>query len=339
MAFEIIMAPDKEVQVLAIVAKLNAAAWLAEEGQSNAESGSLGSEILSRLSSLLGTGPVITDGAWGTEFQKLGLALGQPSDLWNLTRPEAVLAVARSYVEAGSRVILTNTFRSNPVALFGHAEVEKAFELNRRGAELSRRAAGRDVCVFASLGPTGKSVAAGEIDVQMVTDAFRAQAEALAAGGADALLFETFSDVDEARLAVRAARPAGLPIIVSFAFVSGKDRDRTLMGVSPETAARAMAEEGVDAVGANCGSGPEFFPAICRRLRDASGLPVWIKPSAGMPTIEAGRTVYAMQPDVFASYLPALAEAGASFVGGCCGTSPAFVRALVRAAGSCASRR
>ena len=292
---------------------------------------------MSRLSSLLGTGLVITDGAWGTEFQKLGLALGQPSDLWNLTRPQAVEAVARSYVEAGSRVILTNTFRSNPVALAGHGEVEKAFELNRRGVELSRRAAGGDACVFASLGPTGKVLAAGEIDVQTVTDAFRIQAEALAAGGADALLFETFSDVEEARLAVRAARPAGLPIIVSFAFDSGKNKDRTMMGVSPETAARAMAEEGVDAVGANCGAGPEFFPSICRRLKEASGLPVWIKPNAGMPTIEAGQAVYTMKPDAFASHLPALVEAGASFVGGCCGTSPAFVRALVRAAGSCAS--
>jgi len=151
------------------------------------------------------------------------------------------------------------------------------------------------------------------------------------------LLFETFSDVEEARLAVRAARPAGLPIIVSFAFDSGKNKDRTMMGVNPETAARAMVEEGVDAVGANCGAGPGLFPSICRRLKEASGLPVWIKPNAGMPTIEAGQAVYTMKPDAFASYLPALVEAGASFVGGCCGTGPAFVRALVRAAGSCAS--
>ncbi|HKI17642.1 MAG TPA: homocysteine S-methyltransferase family protein, partial [Isosphaeraceae bacterium] len=174
----------------------------------------------------------------------------------------------------------------------------------------------------------------GEVDVHTVMQAFGLQAEALAVGGADALLFETFSDVDEARLVVRAAKPTGLPIIVSFAFVRGKNKDLTLMGVNPETAARAMAEEGVDAVGANCGDGPEFFPSICRRLKNASGLPVWIKPNAGMPAIEAGWAVYNMEPDAFASYLPALVEAGASFVGGCCGTSPAFVRALVRAAGA-----
>jgi methionine synthase I (cobalamin-dependent) len=292
---------------------------------------------LNRLISLLGAGLAITDGAWGTEFQKLGLPLGQSPDLWNLTRPAAVEAVARSYVEAGSRVILTNTFRGNTVALAGHADAQQVYELNRRGAALSKQAAGGRAYVFASMGPTGKVLAASEIDAQTVTDSFRVQAEALAAGGAQALLFETFSDVEEARLAVRAARPTGLPIIVSFAFDSGKNKDRTMTGVNPETAARAMAEERVDAVGANCGAGPEFFPAICRRLKEASDLPVWIKPNAGMPTIEAGQAVYTMQPDVFASQLSALVVAGASFVGGCCGTNPAFIQALVRAAGSCAS--
>ena len=109
------------------------------------------------------------------------------------------------------------------------------------------------------------------------------------------------------------------------------------MGVTPETAALAMVEEGVDAIGANCGAGPESFAQICRRLKNASGLPVWIKPNAGMPTLEAGQAVYTMTADAFAGYLPALCEAGASFLGGCCGTSPEFVRALVRAAASCVS--
>lgn len=292
---------------------------------------------MSRLESLLSQGLVITDGAWGTEFQKLALPLGQSPDLWNLTRPEAVESVARAYVDAGSQVILTNTFRGNRVALAGHSDAEKAFEINRRGAELSKMAAGERAWVFGSMGPTGKILTAGEIDAETVTEAFKLQADALAEGGADALLFETFSDVEEARLAVRAAKPTGLPIVVSFAFDSGKNKDRTMMGTNPESAARAMVEEGVDVVGANCGAGPEFFPSICRRLQDASGLPVWIKPNAGMPTIEEGKAVYTMSPDVFATHLPALIEAGASFVGGCCGTSPAFIQALVRALASCAS--
>ena len=292
---------------------------------------------MSRLLSLFSSGLVITDGAWGTELQKRGLAIGEPADVWNLTRPADVEAVARSYVEAGSRVILTNTFRGNPVALSAHGQGDRAVAINRRGAELSKQQSGAGIRVFASLGPTGKVMATGEIDEQSVTDAFRIQAEALAEGGADVLLFETFSDVEEARLAVQAAKPTGLPIIVSFAFDSGKNKDRTMMGVTPETAARVMVEEGVDAIAHNCGAGPESFAQICHRLKDASGLPVWIKPNAGMPSLEAGQAVYTMTADTFASHLPALIAAGASFLGGCCGTSPELVGELVRAAASCAS--
>jgi methionine synthase I (cobalamin-dependent) len=292
---------------------------------------------LSGLQSLFGSGLIITDGAWGTEFQRRGLAMGVPSDLWNLTRPDDVEAVARAYVDAGSRVILTNTFRGNPVALGALGEAGRAAEINRRGVELSKRAAGAGVRVFASMGPTGKVLATGDIDERTVLDALRAQAEALAEGGADALLFETFSDVDEARLAVRAAKPLGLPILVSFAFDSGRKKDRTMMGATPEAAARAMADEGVDAVGANCGAGPEFFPAICRRLRESSSLPVWVKPNAGLPSLVDRRAVYTMGPGSFSGYLPALIEAGASFVGGCCGTSPEFIRALAEVAATCES--
>jgi 5-methyltetrahydrofolate--homocysteine methyltransferase len=292
---------------------------------------------MSRFGSLLDKGLVITDGAWGTELQKRGLALGELADLWNLTRPWDVEGVARAYVDAGSQVILTNTFRANPVALGAHVETKKLREINRRGVEISKEAAGLHVLVFASIGPTGKVMASGEIDAQTVSDAFALQAGALAAAEPDALLFETFSDVEEARLAVRAARRTGLPIVVSFAFDSGKNKDRTMMGVTPETAGRAMAEEGVNAVGANCGAGPEAFAQVCRRLRDASGLPVWIKPNAGMPTLESGRAVYTMEPATFAGYLPELVEASASFVGGCCGTCPAFIRALVEAHRPCAS--
>ena len=157
---------------------------------------------LSRLLSL--KSPVITDGAWGTELQKRGLALGEPADLWNLTHPADVEAVARAYVRAGSQIILTNTFRGNPVSLAGLGVADKAALINREGVRLSRSAAGSEVLVFASMGPIGKSLAKQEIDARTVTDAFKLQAEALAEGGADALLFETFSDVDEARLAVRA---------------------------------------------------------------------------------------------------------------------------------------
>ncbi len=285
---------------------------------------------MSRLLAMFPAGVILTDGAWGTELFKRGLAFGEPADLWNRSRPADVEAVARAYVEAGSQVILTNTFRSNPVALSAHGDADKTAEINRRGVEISKTAADGKARVFASMGPTGKMIAAGEVDEQAVIDAFRLQAEALAAGGADALLFETFSDVEEARLAVRAAKGTGLPIVVSFAFDSGKNKDRTMMGTTPEAAGQAMAEEGADGVGANCGAGPDAFPKVCQRLKAASNLPVWIKPNAGLPTIEGGRAVYSMSPETFATFLPALVDAGASFVGGCCGTSPDFIRALAR---------
>jgi methionine synthase I (cobalamin-dependent) len=280
--------------------------------------------------SLFPPGLVITDGAWGTELQKRGLAIGEPADGWNLTRPRDIAAVAAAYVEAGSRVILTNTFRGNPVALTACGLADRAREINRRGAEISRATAGSAARVFGSAGPTGKLLATGEIDAGGVVAALGLQAEVLAEGGVDAIVFETFSDVEEARLAVRAARATGLPLVVSFAFGVGKYEDRTMTGATPEAAGRSMAEEGASAVGANCGAGPGGFPRICRRLKEASGLPVWIKPGAGFPTLEDGRAVYSMGPADFAGYLPALVEAGASFVGGCCGTGPEFIRALAR---------
>lgn len=287
---------------------------------------------MTSILSLFPPGLVVTDGAWGTELQKRGLALGVPPDGWNLTRPDDVEAVASSYVEAGSRVILTNTFRGNPVALAAIGLADRVRDINRRGVELSRRAAGSSARVFASAGPIGRAPSTGEIDVRGLLDAFRLQTEALAEGGADAILFETFGDIEEARLAVRAARPTGLPVVVSFSFGCGADGERTYMGATPAAVGRAMAEEGASAVGANCGSDLDAFVRICRRLRESSGLPVWIKPSAGLPRLEGGHAVYATTPEDLARSLPALVEAGASFVGACCGTSPEFIVALVRAA-------
>jgi len=285
---------------------------------------------MSRLHEWLSGGLLITDGAWGTELQARGLAPGAAPDTWNLTHPERVEAVAHAYVEAGSQVILTNTFRANAAAMEGDLEA-----INRAGVEISKRAAGARALVFASIGPTGKMLMAGEIGSDRATAAFAAQAAALAAAGADALLVETMSDVEEARLAVAAAKTTGLPVIVSFAFDSGKNKDRTMMGATPEAVAAAMVDAGADAVGANCGVGVERAAPICRRLRAACNLPVWIKPNAGLPKMEGTAIRYDTSAEFFASHYTALREAGASFLGGCCGSTPDFIRALVRA--RCAS--
>jgi len=279
---------------------------------------------MSRLQTWLADGPLLTDGAWGTELYKHGLAPGACPDLWNLTRPDAVAAVARSYVEAGSQVILTNTFRANAIAL-GSADIAP---INRAGVTISRQAAGRAARVVASLGPSGKMLVTREVSRHDLTAAFSTQARALAEAGADALLIETMSDIDEATIAAEAALTTGLPVIVSFVFDSGAHKDRTMTGATPEAVATALTAAGVDAVGANCGVGPARFVEVCRRLRDATALPVWVKPNAGLPVLVDGRVTYDLDADGFAAYLPALLDAGTAFVGGCCGTTPAFIRTL-----------
>lgn len=290
-----------------------------------------------RLLDWLHRGPLITDGAWGTELQRRGLAPGENPDPWNLSHPDLVEQVARAYVEAGSRIILTNTFRANAISLAGFSS-DQISAINRAGVAISRRATeGTKTRVVASMGPSGKMLMLGEVTPEQITAAYRDQARACAGAGADALLLETFSDLEEAALALAAARETGLPVIVSFVFDSGKNRDRTMMGVTPEQAATRMQAEGAAAVGANCGLGPEGFPPISSRLREACELPIWIKPNAGMPEIAGGEAHYSLTPEVFASHLPALLDAGACFVGGCCGTNPAFIGALREVMRRCAS--
>lgn len=273
---------------------------------------------------------MISDGAWGTQLQVRGLQPGTTADTWNLTHADEVESVARAYAEAGSQVILTNTFRANAVAMHDCSEADLD-AINRAGVALSRRGAGKQVVVFASIGPTGKILMPGEDGIEQASAAFAAQARSLAAAGADALLIETMSDIEEARLAVEAARRTGLPVLASFSFDSGKNKDRTMMGATPEAVATAMVEAGADAVGANCGVGVELSVPICKRLRAACELPVWIKPNAGLPTMEGTAIHYTTSAEYFASHFAAIAEAGASFAGACCGSTPDFIRALVAA--------
>jgi 5-methyltetrahydrofolate--homocysteine methyltransferase len=272
--------------------------------------------------------PVITDGAWGTQLQNLGLATGECPDSWNLTHPDRVKDVARRYVEAGSDVILTNTFRSNRIALAGYGLAGSAAALSRTGVELSRAAAGSGVKVFASMGPTGTMLMTGEVGKEEISSAFEEQARAFAAGGADAVVVETMSDMEEARLALAAAQATGLPVVVSMVFDSGKEKDRTMMGTTVEQVARELTEAGADVVGANCGLGIEGYIPIGKRLRMATDRPIWIKPNAGLPELVDGAIRYMTGPDAFAAHARLLREAGVHFIGGCCGTTPEFIRVL-----------
>lgn len=283
------------------------------------------------IEQLTAGGPVITDGAWGTQFQLLGLSPGELADAWNVSRPGLVEDVARSYVEAGSRVILTNTFRSNRITLEPHGLAGQTAELNLAGIQVSQRAANGRAFVFASMGPSGKLLMSGEVTDEQLAAAFDEQAKALAAGRPDAIVIETMSDLAEAVIAVKAAAGTGLPVIACMVFDTGRNKDRTMMGNTPEQAANELAEAGADVIGANCGQGIEGYVSVCRRLKAATGHPIWIKANAGLPELVGGKTVYTTTPAEFASHVPALVEAGATFIGGCCGTTPEFIRAVCQA--------
>jgi len=277
---------------------------------------------------LLRNAPAVTDGAWGTQLQEFGLAVGDCPEVWNLKHPARVEVVARDYVEAGSRVILTNSFGGNRFILGRHGHENDVREINRCAVEISRRAAGARAFVFASIGPSGKLLMSGDVTKEELRAAFEEQAHALAEGGAHALVVETMSDPIEAAIAVRAAAATGLPTVGCMVFDSGRGKDRTMMGTTVPQAVAAMTEAGADAVGANCGQGIAGFVDLCRQFREATDLPIWIKANAGLPEMTDGRAVYNTSPEAFASHVPALIEAGASFIGGCCGTTPDFIRTL-----------
>ena len=270
-------------------------------------------------------GPILTDGSWGTQIMKRGLGPGESPDSWNLTHPEQVEEVAREYVEAGSRVILTNTFGANRYVLGKFGLAGKVAEINRAGIEISRKAAGTRAYVFASMGPSGKLLAAREVDRDGLREAFDEQARAMADAGPDAIVVETMMDLEEARIAVDAAKGTGLPVIASLVFAAGRQKDRTMMGNTPEQAVEVLSGVGVDGIGANCGQGIEGFIPICSRMRAATALPLWMKANAGLPERVDGQVIYRTTARDFAAHVPALIQAGANFVGGCCGTDQSFI--------------
>ena len=309
------------------------------------------------IAKLLSTGPVVTDGAWGTQLQLRGLPVGACPDAWNLTQPERVEEVARAYVEAGSQVILTNTFGSNRFVLARHGLADRVAEVNRAGVDISRRAAkkwglapSRDeivpekndtarclspflqegrAMVFASVGPSGVMLMMGQVKEDELKAAFVEQVQAIAAAGADGIVVETMSDLAEATLAVVAAHETGLPVVACATFDSGAKLDRTMMGTTPEQAAEMLTAAGADVVGSNCGHGIAGMVDICRRLHAITNGPIWIKANAGLPENVDGQTVYRQTTAEFAAYVPQLVEAGAMFLGGCCGTTPEVIRAVV----------
>lgn len=278
---------------------------------------------------------LVCDGAMGTQLQRAGLAPGESGDAWTIHHPERVEAIHRAYVEAGADIVTTNSFGANRWVLGRYGLAERAGEINRTSVTVARRASRPGVFVLGDIGPFGGLLHPyGEVTAAEVRGAFAEQAASLLDAGADGIIVETMSAIEEAVAAVEAAREAGASLVVaSMAFEQKGRGPRTMMGVTPEGAARALAEAGADIVGANCGTGlaPEDVAGIARAMRAASSRPVLVQPNAGQPVLEDGQAVYIMGPDAFAEAMaPALAE-GVAVAGGCCGTTPAHIAALARA--------
>ncbi|MDP3581321.1 MAG: homocysteine S-methyltransferase family protein, partial [Ignavibacteria bacterium] len=212
---------------------------------------------------------LVSDGAWGTFLYQRGLQQGECPELWNITHRDDVFAIAKSYIDAGADMILTNSFGGSPVRLRHYELNERAFELNEAAAAISREAAGEDHFVLGSIGPSGAMMMMGETSEEELFEGFSLQAEALKRGGVDAICVETMTDIQEAAIAVRAAKEAtGLEVICTFTFdktVSGEFK--TMMGVSPEEMVAAMKDEGADIIGTNCGNGFENMLGIVKEIR------------------------------------------------------------------------
>ena len=276
---------------------------------------------------------LLSDGAWGTFLQQKGLKPGECPELWCVDRPAEVRAVAQSYVDAGSDMIETNSFGGTRFKLDFFGLQDRVGEINRAAAALSRAAAGPQRHVIASVGPTGKMLLMGDVTEAELSEAFREQMVALEAGGADACCIETMSALDEACLAIRAARAhTRLEVLCTFTFEKTADGGyHTMMGVSPAEAARAAVEAGAHVVGANCGQGMEQMVAIVGEMRAAvPAVPLMVQANAGLPRTVDGRDVFPETPEMTAGRVAAVVAAGASIVGGCCGTTPAHIAAIGR---------
>ena len=277
---------------------------------------------------------LISDGAWGTFLQKKGLEPGECPELWCIDRPEDVLDVAQGYISAGADMVEADSFGGTSFKLEHFGLAERTAEINEAAAKISRQAAGDSNWVIASIGPTGKMLVMGDVTEEELYNSFKEQAIALEKGGADAVCIETMSAIDEAELAVKAAKEnTNLEIIATFTFEKTLNDDyRTMMGVSPVDAAHAMIVAGADIAGTNCGNGMERMVEIVKEMREvAPNTPILVHANAGLPQIVDGVDIFPETPEDMAKQVGDLISAGANIIGGCCGTSPAHIKAMKEA--------
>lgn len=278
--------------------------------------------------------PILLDGAMGSMLIAAGLTPGSSPEVWNVEQPEQVRAVHRAYIQAGARLILTNSFGGNRFRLTRNNLQERVRELNRQAAIIARMEAQSSsyrVIVAGSMGPSGELLKPlGSLTFDEVKDAFAEQAAALAEGGVDLLWIETMSDMNEVRAAIEGARSVSqLPIAVTMTF---DQRGRTMMGVKPEDMVKALKEYNLIAMGANCGNGPlEIEGAIQAMYACDPSLRLIAKSNAGRPRLVEGKPVYDATPAVMAEHAVRVRALGAKLIGGCCGTTPQHIRAMADA--------
>ncbi|MGB9906390.1 MAG: homocysteine S-methyltransferase family protein [Candidatus Saccharicenans sp.] len=274
---------------------------------------------------------LMLDGAMGTELFRAGLPPGHCPEAWNEEKPEAVAAIHLAYLAAGSQAILTNSFGGNRLKLAGYGLEDRAYDLNYKAARVARSVCPEGCYVGGSIGPTGKFLQpVGDLTEDRLAEAFRPQVEGLAAGGVDFLLVETQYDLREALLALKVARETcSLPVLVSLTFQLTRRGYFTIMGVSPEAFVKVMEEERVPAFGANCTLSSEQMIGLIKILRSLTAKPLLAQANAGQPQLGPdGSTFYNQGPEEYASYIPELIRAGARIIGGCCGTSPEYIKKM-----------
>jgi 5-methyltetrahydrofolate--homocysteine methyltransferase len=286
------------------------------------------------LTELLGTkGFLVLDGAMGTELFTAGLMAGDPPEIWNVEHPDRIRAIHQSYVDAGSDIILTNSFGGNRHRLKLHSLEGRVHELNAAAASIAREvagAAGRPVLVAGSMGPTGELIEPlGALTAAEAHEAFAEQAAGLSDGGADILWLETMSALPEVEAGVLGARStSGLPIVVTLSFDTA---GRTMMGITGEDAGALLAKLGVDGIGANCGANLADTEAAVVGIRSACGdIPVVSKANAGIPVWKGAELEYDATPEILSAHAHRLREAGVSIIGACCGSTPDHI-AMIRA--------
>ena len=281
--------------------------------------------IMGKITDQIKAGKIlVSDGAWGTFLQQKGMKPGECPEEWNISHPDEVFDIAKSYVEAGADMIETNSFGGTKFKVEKYGLGEKVFDLNKAAAEISRKAAG-DKFVLGSVGPTGKILMMGDVTEEELYEAFKEQVKGLEAGGVDAIMIETMTDLDEARLAIRAAKEnTNCEVFCTMTFEKTVDGEfRSMMGISPTEMVNTLIDAGAELIGANCGNGIADMIGIVEEIRKANkDIPVLVHANAGMPIYKDGETIFPETPDEMSELVPKIIAAGANIIGGCCGTTP-----------------